>query len=397
MTAPPLFSARLIAGWLAGAALALAGSFFLLTRSTGPAGGSDQLRPTIYSTSALGYAALYHTLSRLDIPVAEGRASQASLNGGAVVVIAEPDRDERALAHVRAALREVPALVLVLPKRRGVAAPNRPDRLVHDELLPAADVGTILALADSGATLTRPAGAGPWYAKTPLPPIAPVLRSAQLVRSLLMRPLLAAPEGILIGEIDRDDRRLIVISDPDILENHGLARGDNAIAAATVMRTLRAGRSGRVVFDEAVHGFVSRRLGAFGLLLGFPFVLVTLQIAIAGALLIWAGSGRFGAPVARAPALAAGKASLIESGARLLEYAGAPASLTARYREAIERDVAQRLQAPRGLGAAELRAWFDRTGRPAPLAPAGPLHDVSAAAADARAVYRWRNDVLDES
>jgi hypothetical protein len=396
--APPrLFPIRLAAAWLAAAALACAGSLYLMTRDSGSPDTEQRARPTIYSTSAIGYAALYHTLQRLGVPAGEGRAQSASQNGAAVVVIAEPDGDPRTRAHVRAALRDLPALLLALPKRRGVTVARDPDRLIDDELVPAADVESVLGLADPGATLVRGSVARSWNAQPPLPASAPAVHDVQLIRSRSMRALLSSENGILVGEIDRDQHRLIVVSDPDILENHGLARGDNALVAVTLVRSLRAGRPGRVVFDEAAHGFVSRPFGALGLLFGFPFVLVTLQIVVAGGLAMWSGSGRFGAPRARAPALGAGKQSLIESGARLVESAGALVSLARRYREAVLRDAAQRLHAPRGLSPPELLAWLDRTGRSAPPASAAPALDAEAAVADARAVYRWRNDVLDES
>ena len=60
--------------------------------------------------------------------------------------------------------------------------------------------------------------------------------------------------------------------------------------------------SGRVVFDETLHGFTSEPAGPLLLLFRFPFIVATIQGAIAIALMLWATLGRFGAPTARAAA-----------------------------------------------------------------------------------------------
>src|SRR5581483_6130827 len=156
------------------------------------------------------------------------------------------------------------------------------------------------------------------------------------------------------------------------------------------------GPGGTVLFDEDVHGYGSDPLGLLRLVFGFPFVLITLQIAIAAALLAWSGAVRFGAPVPREPALGIGKRSLVESAARLLDEACDPRYVVERYRETLLRDAAAREHAPRGLSIPGLRAWFEARNR-----PAGdwtePLPDAAKALAAAEAMYRWRNEVLDGS
>ena len=219
--------------------------------------------------------------------------------------------------------------------------------------------------------------------------LVPDVNVPQLARTRLMAPLLESADGVLIGDLRERERRIVVVTDPDLFENHGIVRGDNARIAAALVRTLAGNRTGRVVFDETVHGIVSRPFGALKLLFGFPFVLVTVQLVLAAALLLWSGSARFGAPRPRAPSLPLGKRSLIENGSALLEHAAEVSSLTARYAEAVLRETAQAVNAPRGLTRDQLVAWFARTGRTVP-APAGPH-------VTAEAMYRWRNDVLDES
>jgi hypothetical protein len=392
--APPLFSVRLVAGWLAAAALACALSLFMITRSSPAGEHAANAAPTIYSRSAIGYAALYHTLERLGIPVAEGTSAAAPADA-AVVVIAEPNRDEYVLARVRTELHHARAVLLVLPKREALIDPDQPDRIRADRLLPLETVQRVLALADAQGTVDRGSALTEVRAKAPFAGAAPATGSdVQLALSASLDPLLSAAGGALIGELHGFGGRVIVVADPDLLENHGLLRGDNAALAVALVRELRGDSRGRVVFDEAVHGYVARPFGALRLLFSFPFVLVTAQIVIASALLAWAGSARFGAPKPRAPALTTGKRALIETGARLFAVAGRLRFVADRYADAVLRETAQALHAPRGLAREELLAWFERTGRPAP-ALAAP-DDAGTLVAEAQAMHTWRRDALDE-
>jgi len=252
----------------------------------------------------------------------------------------------------------------------------------------------VLALVDPRATVGRYGTIEQWTSQGP-DAEAPRLAQAQLARSPRMHGLVQAADGILIGEIGNGAWRAVVVTDPDIAENHGFSRGANASIVASIVRRLRGNRAGRVVFDETVHGIVARPFSAMRLLFGFPFAFVTLQVAIAAALLLWSGSVRFGTPRPREAALPLGKRSLIESGSRLLEHAARLPFLIERYAEAIVRETAQAVNAPRGLTHDQLVAWFNATGRTVPAAAADTIADTTTATAEA--MYRWRDDVLDES
>lgn len=395
-SAPPLFSARLIAGWLAAAALTFAASFYFMTRDNSAPHRLDDVAPSIYSKSALGYAALYHALPALGIPAGVNTAATGSPLGAAVVVIAEPDRDEQTLAHVRAVLRDARAVLLVLPKRRGTADPNRLDWLAKDALLPLGETRRVLALVDDGATVERSGYAATWAARPPFTGV-PSLHQPQLMHSDSVAPLLASRNGILAGGVRGGAAHVVVLADPDLLDNHGITRGDNARLAVALLRELRGASGERVVFDEVVHGYVSRPFSALRLLFVFPFVLVTAQLALAAVLLVWSAVGRFGMPKPREPALPLGKQSLIDTGSRLLERAGALRFLADRYADAVLRETARALNAPRGLSSSQLSEWLARAGRPAPPSGDAPPAGAAAAVAEARAVYTWRRDALDES
>jgi hypothetical protein len=359
---------RILIGVLAVAALLLTLLSPNVRRSAAGMAHPDPVGPTVYSKSALGHAALYRLLQTLDVPVSISEAgSGAHLEPGSVLVIAEPRTDETTLDEVRAMLT-AETVLLVLPKRVGKTDPHRPNWIGEDQLVPEDAARRVLQLADPAATMVRSSSANSW-----------TIHSLQLIRSNRLRPLLAAADGTLIAERRAHGRRLVVLSDPDLVANYSLARGDNSVVAINLIDNLRAGRGGEVVFDEFVHGFSPRAFHMLGILFQFPFVLVTLQLGLAAALAGWAATGRFGMPAAVPPPIEAGKRSLIEAGARLLDRWGKTGALAERYFEAMVRHAAAELRAPRGLDFPGLLAWFAQTGRSAPQS--------------ALAVYAWKKEL----
>ena len=116
------------------------------------------------------------------------------------------------------------------------------------------------------------------------------------------------------------------------------------------------------MFDETVHGFVGEPANPLLLLFRFPFVMATIQGAIAIALLLWATLGRFGAPQPAPPPLSAGRQGLLENIAKLVEFTGHQEVMIRRYVLETVRDVARQLHAPRELSTAALIGWLQRVG-----------------------------------
>jgi hypothetical protein len=371
---------RVLIGVLVLAALLLTLISPNVRRSAAGFAHPDPVGPTIYSKSALGHAAFYRLLQTLDVPVSASEAgSGAHLAAGSVLVIAEPRADETTLQEVRAML-SAETVLLVLPKRIGRADPKRPNWIGEDQLVPETTADKVLHLVDPAATIAR---------RTGDPPAGgPSIRGLQLIHSKMLHPLLAVGDGILVGERREQGRRVAVLSDPDMISNHGLALGGNAAAAADLIQDLRAGRDGTVVFDEFVHGFSPHAFHMLGILFQFPFVLVTMQVGLAVALAIWAATGRFGMPAVLAPPIEAGKRSLIEAGARLLDRWGKTDSLTERYFEAMVRDAGREMRAPRGSDVPALLKWFAQSGRAAPAAAAGGTRQ------SAQEIYAWRKELI---
>jgi hypothetical protein len=353
---------RIVIGTAFAGALLIAVAFPEFRRGLVSMTKPDPIGPAIYSKSALGHAAVFDMLDNIGIPVLESDlGSGAHFDPNGVTVIAEPRTDDTTLTEVRAML-DASTVLLVLPKREGKADPKRPNWIGEDLLIAPSDVQSVLSLADPKATLVRDAATDSWDVSY-YGGAQPAIRHAQLVRSQRLRPLLSSPQGILIGEIREHGKRLVVLSDPDLIANHGIARGDNAQIFVRLIENMRSGHDGTVVFDEFIHGYSPRPFHMLGILFQFPFVLVTAQAALGIALLVWAAAGRFGAPREQPPAIDAGRRSLIDAGAALVSRNGDPTALASRYYEEMVRDAAASLRAPAGLALPDLVNWLSESGK----------------------------------
>jgi hypothetical protein len=348
----------------------------------------DPVGPTVYSKSAIGHAALLRLLDDLAIEFTLSESGSGQHVGPEdVLLLAEPRSDGTTLTEAAAMLTARTA-ILVLPKRSGKPDPKRPQFLREDSFVNESDVQAVLNLAEPKATVVRNASlAG--LTGDPAIAGAPTLAQPQLIQSKALRPLLACPAGILIGERKTSTGRIVIVSDPDLISNHGIVQGDNAALAISLIEWLRKDHKfGELVIDEFCHGFAPKPLQILGILFQFPFVLVTAQLALASLLLGWTAWIRFGAPLPAPEPLAAGKGSLIDSGARLLVRSGRRTDIEEDYYDAILRDGARSLRAPGGLSQAGLVAWLDnQPGTPAPPRPG----------ASPREIWTWRNNLLGES
>ncbi len=106
-----------------------------------------------------------------------------------------------------------------------------------------------------------------------------------------------------------------MLTDPDIIENHGITKGDNLVFADAVFKGLLDGKTGTVVFDETIHGFLRAAQAPTKFLFEFPYNLIAVQLVAGVALLLWAAMGRFGTPEIPERALKTGKRDLISSAA----------------------------------------------------------------------------------
>jgi len=399
---PAAFSSRTIFWLIAVGLAAFGGAAYFVVFGDDP----DAARTpgaNAYSHSAIGHRAFVETLRRQDIPVLVSRGDSAAKAGrSAMLVVAEPSGRAGAEPAIEGLL-QADSVLLVLPKWRGRPDPAKPRWVESVAAVPRAEVERILGQVTPGASIKRLAGPASWSAGTL--DVTPTLARPQLMQAPRLRAVVAADQGLLVGELVRGERRIWVLSDPDVLSNHGLGRGDNAELALRLVEALRP-TGGAVIVDETVHGFRNQP-NLFRAMFELPLVVATIQIAAAIIALMWAATGRFGAPVPAERSLQAGKATLVGSVAGLLQYGGHGGEILRRYLGVTLRDVARQLHAPRNLDGAALIEWVDRVGDAhgvrakfeslcgeAEAIAGRSTPDRTRLAQSAEKLYRWKQEII---
>jgi hypothetical protein len=358
------FSRRRLA-WGVGVAVTSFAIFLLLLAYGRDLEGRPAPGPNTFSRSALGYQGAVELLRAQGLGVVSRQAPAGSGVGpDHPLVAAEPDpgRGERQATLWQEAMDRKATLVVVLPKwSPGEPQKSKPEWLAQVELMPLyrvrAVLGRLLESDDHRTEVQRFARAKGcqafWQSGEEATPLKIDTEDVvQLLRSEDLDPVIQCAGGVLVGRRPATDKRpqVVVIADPDLLNNHGLGRGENAEAVYRIFnRTLEAKG---VVFDETIHGF-SRTPGLIAEALRFPMVLAVLQGLVLLGVVLWAGMGRFGKPLPVEAGLAAGKEVLIGNTAELLAGGGHVADSASRYFQQTTRAVAGYYFLPPDLPEAE--------------------------------------------
>lgn len=409
MTSPDrrqIFSGKLLLAFIAFAIAALALSLYLMGREDY---GADTLGPSSYAISALGYAGIAEVLQKLGVPVVKSRRNPALQAEGGVLIVAEPQLNQLPQV-VLPVLPDAEKILLVLPKWAGSARGGAKANWIGQAApLVSTQVERTLGVAVEQPQIERREKVESWTLNE-IGEAPGLSTSVQLIKkSDALRPLVAAGDGVLLGEIQKGNSLVWVLSDPDVIANNALnPDGTGAVFAVELIKKLR-GTTGPVVFDETVHGFQFRPATAMRLLVQFPYSIVTIQILIGIALLLWATMGRFGPPETPPPPLAAGKAGLIDNVADLMEFAGHEPLIIQRYVENTIRETARQLRAPKDLSYLQLLAWLSQLGKKRSLTrdcteiarltqdlshPRGTT-DISRFAHIAREINQWKQEIVD--
>ena len=313
------FSRRAL-GWIV---VSVAASF-VISLLLGVFGRDLDQRPTpgpnTFSYSALGHKGFADFLRSMGL----GVVSRQSPAGGGLgprhpLIVAEPGisgGDRLKDLRQEAANREAP-LVLVLPKwRPGLPDRKKPEWLSRVEAWPPETVAGIARdFAGEDGKEGEEIALDRFKGGLSCGELRIEADPVQLLKAdPRFEPVLACPGGMLIARL-RGRKPVYLIADPDLLNNQGLGRGDNAAAVYGFLAS-DLGATG-VVFDETVHGF-NRTPGLLAEVLRFPMVLGVVQSLVLLGMVLWAGMGRFGKPLPAAPGLAAGKEILIDNTAKLL-------------------------------------------------------------------------------
>ncbi|MGA0602135.1 hypothetical protein ACO2Q3_15620 [Caulobacter sp. KR2-114] len=365
--------------------------------------GGDDGGAHALSRSAVGYAGMAQFLrdAGQTVVISRNKLSKGHAEG---LLIATPPLDGK-LADVKALNFGGPVL-LVLPKwnafpdflRRGWVGEGRPidlTRLDKASLLggyaparrPGASPATLFARGDVfGDSLSFRTG--------------PIDR-LQVLQTKDLIPVLQDETGATV--LGRDPKsNVYVLSDPDLLDNHGLKSVDNALAGARIVETLKAG-DGPVLFDVSLDGFARER-NVMRLLFDPPFLAVTLCLFLAACLAGFQAACRFGATRRAGRVFALGKEALADNTAALIRLTGREHRMGLRYAELTRNLAARATGVPRELTGDALTRFLDRMGAQrgaedrlseltAIIGGAANREQVLAAA---RRLFRWRLEMTRE-
>ena len=331
----------------------------LYLMATGDPADGAAGKASTYSRSAVGHSAFFELLRvrgyRVDVNRDGGPPGGIWREGDLMLLVAPNSgaRDLERIEQFAAAASTTRPLLVVLPKWNTRASRTEAGWIDQAHPLPRARTTSVLraaAPAEGNGRVVRIVaernGGASRRWRNHLGDGVPAIDAPQLIAGFggELEPLVVAGDRVLLGQVG--DGRVAVLSDPDLLANHGLHRGDNAaLALAVIDRLLPTG--GAVLFDETLHGFAID-YSLWRSLFQPPYLAATLLALAAAALIVWRASVRFGAPLAResVPGWHGGAATLIENAGRLLAADSHAELIARRYAEATRAEARRRLRLP---------------------------------------------------
>ncbi|PID80991.1 hypothetical protein CSB20_04595 [bacterium DOLZORAL124_64_63] len=374
--------------------------------------------PDAFSYSALGHRGFRELLELHGHRVIISRsASGPKMGKTGVLVLAEPNLTTAPTSRrirMRDMVRESPAVLLVLPKRQGFplfsnlrhvgqVSPRSEDAI----LAPLKALGLEAdLLRDTGHSRDQHWTAGAW-------PDRPFIDRLQLLDMPGLEPLLASEKGVLLGRLSptawesslqEGPHDILILSDPDLLANHGLGKGGNGALMLKIIDGLR-GADGAVVIDETLHGHeISPSI--FRSFFRFPLVFILMHMLAVALVLLWMATGRFGSPIRPQRRTGRGLDFLLDNTAELLAVGGHGPYILERYFRSATATVCHRLHlgAPadgsrdrqRLITITQSRCPefdFTRMSRDVPAAAGEPSVKNSQVLTMARAIWNWQREM----
>lgn len=354
------------------------------------------------SRSAVGFAGLMRLLKAEGTPTDIARTTIPKSNVGLYVLTPPAAADPKDLKSLSAM---GPTLV-ILPKWDAIPDPAKAGWVRRAGLTDAVQIEAMLKARLGPVTLFRETGRAPVAfqetgasAPFPVPDSGPI-DQLQTIQAPDLVPILTTPDGKAVLESTKDGGTY-VLSDPDLMNTHGLADLATARAATSLIDRMRL-KTGPVVFDVTLNG-LGRSRSLLKLAFEPPFLGATLCLVAAALLMALHAASRFGAPAATPRALAFGKRALADNAAALIRLAKREPHMAVRYLDQTRSVVARALGAQK-LAAGDLDAFLDRAaerahvgGRLSALAPAARAvktrDELLRFAAD---LYAWRLEMTRE-
>lgn len=184
------------------------------------------------------------------------------------------------------------------------------------------------------------------------------------------------------GGDDEDAYPVVLVFEPDLMDNWGLADQATALLARDLVLATADDRDAPIAFDMTFNGFgASRNL----LTLAFepPFLAATICLFLAAVAVAWRALNRFGPALKGGPEIALGKAALVANAAGLIRRAGRVHLAAAPYADAVRDRIALALGLPRGISPEEVERLID-TAQERRAIPGPPFSTAARHLRDAR-------------
>jgi hypothetical protein len=368
------------------------------------------------SRSAVGFAGLARLLADEGVPTRMSRNPHPERDPQSSLLVLTPSltSDPKSVGRIAGSGVEL----IILPKWLSVPDPTHPGWVLRGDLAPQNMIeDRLLHQWDTGDHIVR--RTGPFRPTMTSVAKCPSAGAAVTTGTIENLQTIAGPDkGWEAVAVDQDGEAVLIkqaglevyiLSDPDLLNNHGLAELANARWASALIGALRAEQSTSdgaalpVAFDLTLAGF-GRTRSLLTLAFEPPFLAATLCAIAAAGLMGLHAAGRFGAPLRQGPTFALGKRALADNSAALIRLVRREHRMGAGYAALTRELAATAVGAPRDLDDGQLDALLDRMGgaKQASAAfsdlerAAREARDTPALLGAARRLYQWRLEMTHE-
>lgn len=325
-----------------------------------------------------GYAALAQLLGKRGYAVSLSR-NPATLDDPGLLILTPPQNAKGAdIEEIVAKRRRIGPTLVVTPKwMAGPAGKNGKRGWVQ---LAGSAAPRWQGFLDQVSVRIGP-GAGRWSAQG-LSGALPVPATVETGTGRGLEPLVMDPNGGLLAAYLQDDGYypalerialqtawepgdeddlypLIVVFEPDLLDNYGLARRENALLADRLVQAALGGAPRKVVFDLTLNG-LGRSANLLTLAFTPPYLAATLCLLLAALAVGWRAFLRFGPPLAATRAIAFGKRPLVANAAGLIRRTRRLHLVARPYADATRERIARSLGLPRAASAEAAEAAIDK-------------------------------------
>ena len=317
----------------------------------GSDGGAHALSP-----SAVGYAGVVKLLRAAGEPVTISRKLSGDRDPAWSLLVLTPgvtaDRDR--LSDLAA---QGPILI-VAPKWEGTPQPLNPSWVDKAGLIPPKLIDDLFDGLNPHIKITRRTDTSAAWLNTPDGPrsTGPIDQLQTFENPSSLAPVLADARGGVVLAAS-PDRRILYLSDPDLLNTQGIASLATAQAAFSVIQDAREG-DGPIAFDVSLNGFGAPR-SLLKLAFSPPFLGASLCLLAAGILIGLHAANRFGPAIPSGRILAFGKRALADNSAGLIRMARREPQMALRYLNLTRAAVVEALGANR-IAPDELDPFLDR-------------------------------------